>query len=258
MRRHPHVFVVASMATASTQDWAALLAAGAGAVLSGWSAARALGMRWTQRPWGPPCVWVPVDAHPRLDGVVVVRWALPEDHVLRGSPPTTNRARTVVDCLRLSPRVHRESMLDSALQRQWITVPDLATQVRALARQSGSPAMRDLLDGVAEGARSRAERVAQHVLRRTGLPGWRWNHPVPLLDGSTAIVDAALPALKIAIEIDGRAFHVDAQAFQHDRTRQNGLVAAGWIVLRFTWSDVTRRPDYVVDAVMRAVASRAA
>lgn len=258
VRQHPNVFVVASMAAPGTQDWAALLAAGACAVLSGWSAARVLGLRWSERPWGPPCVWVPVDAHPRLDGVTVVRWALPTDQVRSASPPTTTTARTILDCLRLSPRVHRESMLDTALLRGWITVPALAAQVQALNGQHGSPAMLSLLRGVSGGARSRAEREAQQVLGRTGVPGWRWNCPVPLVDGTTAVVDAALPALKIAVEVDGRAFHTDAHAFQHDRTRQNALVGQGWIVLRFTWWDLTRRPDYVVDAVLQAVASRAA
>ena len=43
-------------------------------------------------------------------------------------------------------------------------------------------------------------------------------------------------------EIDGRAFHSDADRFQRDRTRQNRLVGAGWTVLRFTWNDLRDRP----------------
>lgn len=215
-------------------------------------------MGWAERPSGPACVWVPVDAHHRLAGVIVLRWALPLGDVRAGHPPTTSRVRTVVDCLRLSPRVHRERMLDTALLRGWITVPDLAAQVRALNGQTGAPALRDLLAGVSGGARSRAERVAHDVLSRTRLPGWQFNYRVALLDGSPAFLDAALPELKIAVEIDGRAFHSDVQSFQHDRTRQNALVAQGWIVLRFTWWDVTHRPNYVIEAVLRAVALRAA
>ena len=41
-------------------------------------------------------------------------------------------------------------------------------------------------------------------------------------------VDAALPELKLAIEVDGFEHHSTPEAFQRDRTRQNDLVALGW------------------------------
>ncbi len=47
-------------------------------------------------------------------------------------------------------------------------------------------------------------------------------------------------------------------AFQHDRTRQNHLVALGWTVLRFTWADVVHRPDHVAQTILRAVRRLAA
>jgi very-short-patch-repair endonuclease len=149
-------------------------------------------------------------------------------------------------------------MLDEALYRRWLTVEDFVDQVHAVHGQRGAPALRALLRGVGSGARSAAERLAQQVLARSGIEGWTWNHPVALPDGTTAVLDAALAGLRIAIEIDGRAYHSGPREFQHDRTRQNALVAAGWIVLRFTWFDLTRRPDYVVAAVRAAVRSRGA
>ncbi len=255
-----NVFVVVGTQGPTTDDWVALLAAGPSGVLAGWSAARLLDIEWRERRHGPVCVALPRSEHRRLDGVVVLRQAIPDDDVVQGTGlmRRTSRARTVVDCLRLSPRVHREGMLDTALLRGWLTVDELAHQVRALCGQRGVPDLVRLLAGVSGGARSRAERVAQQVLARSGLAGWEWNMPVPLPDGSTAVIDAALPHLKVAVEIDGRAHHIDTDRFQHDRTRQNGLVALGWIVLRFTWWDITRRPGYVVDAVRRAAATRAA
>jgi very-short-patch-repair endonuclease len=145
-------------------------------------------------------------------------------------------------------------MLDTALVRRWITVQEFAAQVRTLTGQRGAPMLRDLLTGVASGARSRAERVAQQLILSTGVRGWEWNLEVPLPSGGVAVLDAALPHLRIAVEIDGRAYHVDPDRFQRDRTRQNALVAAGWTVLRFTWWDLTERPDYVVQAILSAVA----
>jgi very-short-patch-repair endonuclease len=49
--------------------------------------------------------------------------------------------------------------------------------------------------------------------------------------------------------VDGWAWHHDAEAFRRDRQRQNVLVLAGWTVLRFTWSDLTHRPDRVIHDV---------
>ena len=42
--------------------------------------------------------------------------------------------------------------------------------------------------------------------------------------------------------------------FQADRTRQNRLVAAGYTVLRFTWADLTLRPDDVGTQVAATLA----
>ena len=253
------VFIVVGRHSALTGDWAGLLAAGTTAVLAAWSAARALQMAWPQRPHGPVCLALPPDEHRRLTGVVVLRHGLRACDILTGPgrPATTTRPRTVVDCLRLAPRTLRAQMLDEALYQRWLSVDDLVDQVHAVHGQHGAPALRELLRGVASGARSAAERLAQKVLGRSGIDGWRWNHPVALPDGTTAVADAALPELRIAVEIDGRAYHSGPREFQHDRTRQNALVAAGWIVLRFTWHDLTRRPGYVVAAVRAAVRSRA-
>ena len=58
---------------------------------------------------------------------------------------------------------------------------------------------------------------------------------------------------KGAVEIDGMAHHRDAEAFHHDRTRRNTLIALGWTVLNFTWPDLVERPGYVAVQVRRAI-----
>ena len=66
-------------------------------------------------------------------------------------------------------------------------------------------------------------------------------------------VDFAFPEIRLAIEVDGYEHHASLHAFQHDRARQNELVAAGWTVLRFTWDDITRRPEQVATAILRVL-----
>ena len=73
-----------------------------------------------------------------------------------------------------------------------------------------------------------------------------------------AEIDFAHLGLHIAIEVDGRAFHSDRRSFERDRSRQNTLVVGGWLVLRFTWEQITERPDEAVEIVLAAAAQRAA
>ncbi len=72
-----------------------------------------------------------------------------------------------------------------------------------------------------------------------------------------ARVDLAFPAAKVAIEYDGRTVHERPDVFTRDRQRQNALVAAGWIVLRFTAEDL-RRPGVLVAQVRAALTARSA
>ena len=139
-------------------------------------------------------------------------------------------------------------LLDSALQRD----VELGALWRAQLRNKGrygSPAARRLLHAADGGARSAAERIFLRLLQDAGITGWKANHPV-----AGFRVDVAFPELKVAIEIDGLAFHSDAEDFQHDRSRQNAIALAGWQVLRFTWLDLTEYPDRVI-AVIRAAIS---
>ncbi|MGH9224336.1 MAG: endonuclease domain-containing protein [Acidimicrobiales bacterium] len=75
-----------------------------------------------------------------------------------------------------------------------------------------------------------------------------------VLGGQRYFVDLAYPARRLAIELDGVTAH-GGNRFQTDRTRQNAPVLAGWTVLRFTWADVTERPDRVVAAIRLALAA---
>ena len=56
-------------------------------------------------------------------------------------------------------------------------------------------------------------------------------------------------AERVAMEVDGFAYHADPEAMTHDHRRRNELVRLGWTVLVFTWLDVTRDGDGVLRAV---------
>ena len=94
------------------------------------------------------------------------------------------------------------------------------------------------------------------LLARTA-GNWICNYPVLGERGQVvAEIDFADPELKIAIEVDGRAFHSDRRSFERDRERQNMLVIRGWIVLRFTWERLLNDPEGVVAEINAAIDSR--
>jgi very-short-patch-repair endonuclease len=50
---------------------------------------------------------------------------------------------------------------------------------------------------------------------------------------------------RLIVEVDGYAYHRSPTAFEADRERDVRLTMAGWRVLRFTWTQITRRPAWV-------------
>ena len=139
-------------------------------------------------------------------------------------------------------------LMDSALQTR---VVELRTLWQAHLRHKGrygSPRARLLLQAADDGARSAAERLLHNLLREAGITGWKANYRV----GSYR-VDIGFPVQKVAIEVDGFAFHSGAEEFQIDRTRQNDIVLLRWQVLRFTWLDLTEHPERVIALIQAAI-----
>jgi len=141
-------------------------------------------------------------------------------------------------------------LMDSALQRH----VDLTELWRAHLRNKGrygSPRARRLLHAASDGARSEAERLLVKLLRDAGITGWKANYPA-----GPYKVDFGFPDLKIALEVDGFAFHSDGEVFQTDRQRQNYLVLHSWQVLRFTWLDLVEYPQRVIAVIRSAISAR--
>ena len=66
-------------------------------------------------------------------------------------------------------------------------------------------------------------------------------------------VDFFWRAQSLVVEIDGLGYHSTRAAQQRDRQRDSTLGAAGMHVLRFTWADVTRRPEITLAKVALAL-----
>jgi very-short-patch-repair endonuclease len=146
--------------------------------------------------------------------------------------------------------VYTRAIMDCALQRG-TTLAQLQAAHERNARRHGAGFAYQILREASDGARSEAERLLIRLLRAAKISGWKANFPV-----CGYVVDVAFPKQKVAIEVDGWAFHTDQATFQNDRNRQNRIALNGWQVLRFTWLDLTEHPQRVIAEIARAVSQR--
>ena len=131
---------------------------------------------------------------------------------------------------------------------------------RALARSAhrrGAACLRELLSDVDPGPRLRSEleRRFLSLLEQTLLPPPQTNLLVEI-EGHLHEVDFAWPEHRLAVELDGAAFHRTRQAWEADHQRDARFARAGWRVLRFTWRQVTGEPAAVVATVSAAASGR--
>jgi very-short-patch-repair endonuclease len=64
--------------------------------------------------------------------------------------------------------------------------------------------------------------------------------------------DFAWPDRKVLVEFDGDG-HRDRAVFVNDLRRQNKLMGAGWVVLRFSSADLVGRPAEVIAEIRAAL-----
>lgn len=112
-------------------------------------------------------------------------------------------------------------LLDRALQRRVRFDALHRAHCRNLGSR-GAPAAGRLLVAAADRAASAAERTLLSLLRAAGIGAWQQH------------------------------YRIAGYEFRSDRQRQNELVLAGWTVLRFTWHDLTQRPEQVVAEIRAA------
>jgi hypothetical protein len=132
---------------------------------------------------------------------------------------------------------------------------------RVLARlgRKGKPGTRPVRDFISLRAgidpkATKLEIKGRAVLARRGVPTPVPQFPLPW-DESRRF-DDAYPDAMVAIEWDSRLWHLRQQAMTDDRRRDRMAARQGWVVLRFTWEDVTERPDEIADTVAVVLAAR--
>jgi len=99
---------------------------------------------------------------------------------------------------------------------------------------------------------SEAEQQVHLLLRGARLKGWMANYAIRI-DGHRRYLDIVFEEQRLFIEIDGYEFHglrVETRnRFEDDRFVADELVRRRWRVLRFTWLQITQKPDWVVACI---------
>lgn len=251
------VWIVASYPSDFTSScWAALFRAGADARITATSALRLYGMEISSQQ---VCVSVPASRHYVLAGVTLLRDATrDEEPASAAGLPAVERQRAVVDALRLADQARGREILHEALRLGWIDPPMLEEWCGVLKGHSGMRQLRLQLAYAQSGSRAESERLLLRLLKREKMSGWDFNVAIHSRGGVLiGIGDCVHVERRVVVEVDGLAWHTQADRFQRDRTRQNQLINEGWHVLRFTYADLAHRPHTVL-ATIRAALTRSA
>ncbi len=234
---------------------AALLAVGRPALASHRSATHLWGI---ERPSTDPVDVIIVGRRrlPTLGGVVIHR---PND-VERLTPQRrsniacTNILRTLLDLGAVDPAAVPDAV-GHTIAHHHVTLATLESVVvqHSERGRAGIVALRNAVDGWAIDGKptdSLLEGIMQRLITRYRLPPVEFH---PTICGYE--VDFRVTGTPVILECDGWTYHgLKRSAFERDRERDADLIAAGWVVVRFTYRAITARPKATADRIAAAVA----
>jgi hypothetical protein len=241
---HTGVYAVGHHIRSRQAAWmAAVLAGGAGAVLSHRAAAAHWGI--VQSGGGAVDVTTPRAQHPRR-GIRFHRSGLPDDEVTtREGIPITTVPRTLFDMAAGHDVSQLERAINEAeIRRLWDAL-SLVDLLDRYPRRAGARNVRAALEKRWEGAalvRSDLEDLFLAFAERWDLPRPETN---VVIEGCE--VDCVWREQRLVIEVDGWETHKTRAAFERDREKSRILQAAGWrcvpvtyLQLRYASSEVAR------------------
>jgi very-short-patch-repair endonuclease len=223
---------------------AALTWSGAGAVLTGWAAAR-----WTF--W--PGVTVPVvSVALTTTGLRGRPWLrlehrhIPDELVChRGRWAVTRPSLTAVD---LADSRSGGAVIDQVLRTRSGTLDQMWAALESTPHRRGNALRTRMLTESRHEPWSELERDTHTLLDSAGFSGWITNAPV-----LEYLVDILFRAERLVVELDGWEVHGTRFAFEADRRRRNQIEAAGYRVLNFTARQVRDDPQWVIEIIRRAL-----
>ena len=209
-------------------------------------------------------VIVPENCGRRLAGVAVHRRRRPPigcDVQTVDGLPVTAPARTIVDLASVVGPHRLRHIVQTQVGKERPTRDELIACFDSVARQgvNGIGPLRRLLVelfGDRSVSGSVLEVAVADLLEAGGISGFVPQYRPPWYDGRRGIVDFAHPELRIIVEADGRRWHRRDQEMAEDRRRDRVAASHGWLTLRVTWAEVTKRPAATTHELRAAVDAR--
>jgi very-short-patch-repair endonuclease/predicted transcriptional regulator of viral defense system len=251
-RRHRGVYFVGALEGPLTTPTAAVLAVGAGALLSHRSAAAV----WELLPatGGPVDVTLPGREARHRAGIRVheASGVTADDASVHRGLPLTSVARTLLDLADTLPPRELARAIEEAERRGLTTHAQLTSFLTSRRSHRGTARLRAATHPTPQHTRSEAERRFLTLISKAGLPTPAANTRVAGYE-----VDFLWPAQRVIVEIDGYAFHSSRAAFERDRVRDAELQMRGYQVVRITWRRLTEEPEAVAVTIATALAAAA-
>ena len=181
----------------------------------------------------------------------------PADVTTKDGIPVTTVARTLVD---LTDVLSNDRILRAIREAEYLKLLDIDTLIAAVQRANGRTRLNELNQAIqrhrpAQIVRRELEHRFLELVHAADLPPPQTNVKVRTRR-RTYEVDCLWPDQRVAVELDGRAAHVRAEAFEEDRARDAALTAIGLKPLRFTWRRVTEEPEEVLAELEATLSGR--
>ena len=238
-----------------SREMAAVLACG----IESWVSHRSAGLVWeslaADNLGRNVEVTVPRATRRRIEGIIThrSRSLTREDVMHHESLPITTPARTLLDLATVLPSAELERAIARAERNGLARPNDVLERARTCAKHPGALTVRRLLENSQSPALTRSEAEARllDLVRRGRLRRPQVN---ARLNGYE--VDMLWAEERLVVEVDGFAYHSSERAFTNDRRRDAALTAAGFRVVRFTWSDITKQPEATLVMLAQALSRR--
>jgi len=183
---------------------------------------------------------------------------LPRTRVFPQGIACLEMPRALLDAWRFAAPAQRRDILWAALWARVCTWKQLAREAQRTPRIAGRRDLERLLGWFSEGATTPLEVRAKHeAFADPRFHEFEWQAALALPSRRVS-VDMLHRRAGVVVELDGDRYHSTRDARDKDRERHTDLTAAGFVVLRFGWNDITRRPGWCRERVLATVAARLA
>jgi len=222
---------------------AAVKACGELAVLSG----RAAAYLWGLLRGRPPEAEVTAPGEHNFEGIKTKRARAgidPRDKRRWRGIPVTSIERTIVDLAADTPEDELARIFHEAVVRYRVKPEQVEEVLKRRPNAKGAKKLRAVMYGDQAVTLSKLEKAFIALLRAANLPLPKTNKHK---DGH--YVDCRWPAHHLTVELDSYRYHATRYAWERDLDREREARKRKDRYHRFTWEDISERPQETVEAV---------